>query len=113
MLNDIQDNMDAVESVEYSIYTTIMEGYQNKIDKAKHASKEVVSLKPVEQCTIALPEIPMALYTLSDRISIVFTNQGEYSNNNSRRGGFKEERAVSEEDGCMFEQSSSEEEFAR
>jgi hypothetical protein len=75
MLSDIRDNMEAVESVDYSIYTTIMGGYQNKIDKARLATKEIDSLKPIEKCTIVLPEIPMALYTLSDRISVIFANK--------------------------------------
>lgn len=31
--------MDAVESVDFTIYNTIMKGYQNKIDKVKDINK--------------------------------------------------------------------------
>jgi hypothetical protein len=75
MLTDIRDNMEAVESVDYAIYTTIMGGYQTKIDRARLATKEIDSLRPIEKCAIVLPEIPMELYTLSDRISIAFANK--------------------------------------
>jgi hypothetical protein len=47
MMVDIKDNMEAVETVDYSIYTTIMGGYQNKIEKARQVTKEVITLKPI------------------------------------------------------------------
>jgi len=39
MLTDIRENMDAVETVDYSIYNTIMGGYQTKLEKIKSVTK--------------------------------------------------------------------------
>lgn len=47
--------MDAVENVDYSIYSTIMGGYQNKIEKAKQITKEQIDSKQIEKCVIVLP----------------------------------------------------------
>lgn len=35
IMADIQENMDAVETVEYNIYTAIMNGYMGKISQAR------------------------------------------------------------------------------
>lgn len=39
--------MDAVETVDYNIFNSIMNGYQNKIDVAKNIAKESLNFKNI------------------------------------------------------------------
>lgn len=69
MLEDINNNLDAVESVEHHVYATIMSGYREKLMAAGELMREEVRLQ-LPRLEINVPEVPKMLYSLADRISV-------------------------------------------
>ena len=66
---DIQNNMEAVETVEAEVYQTIMENYRNKLEVSYESCSTVIP--PLEEvCISYLPEIPKELSSLGDRIQL-------------------------------------------
>ena len=47
ILEDIRENMDAVETVDYSIYNAIMGGYMVKLEGINGVAKSTLSIKQV------------------------------------------------------------------
>lgn len=47
IMDDIRDNMDAVETVDYSIYNAIMGGYMVKLEGIHNVAKSSLPIKQV------------------------------------------------------------------
>ena len=70
MMDDIKENMDAVETVDYPIYSEIMKGYKLKLDSIAEVRDAGFKFKPISKCEVNFPEIPKTLYSIADKINI-------------------------------------------
>lgn len=50
IMDDIRENMDAVETVEYAIYAEIMKGYKVKLDAICEVGGLDARTKPLAKC---------------------------------------------------------------
>ena len=65
---DIQNNMEAVESVEGPIFASIMQNYKNKVIISQEYNH--LDIPSVLKPTLIFPEPPSTLYSLADKINI-------------------------------------------
>ena len=57
--NDIQNNMEAAESVEQEVYETIMQNYRNKLQFSFEVQN--LQISQISKPNFSLPEIPKVL----------------------------------------------------
>lgn len=115
-MDDIRENMDAVETVDYSIYNAIMGGYMVKLEGIHNVAKSSLPIKQVQPYELILPEIPKFILTLGSKIEIVQkkhpASMSNSVHNSFNTSTYKPPRAITEDDQvvCISEQSSNQEE---
>ena len=67
-MEDIQNNLETVENVEYSLYEAIMTGYKDRINRSFSILNEEIKEFPTIE--MIFPEIPKTLQNLASKISL-------------------------------------------
>lgn len=65
---DIENNMEAVQTVEASVYETIMNNYRSKLEGSYEVSQKKIQKVCFPSCVIG--DIPSSLYTIADIIQL-------------------------------------------